>query len=111
MENEITLTDQTFETQIKMGPELILVDFWAPWCMPCRFVAPILSELARDYQGKLRLGKLNVDENPLTAHRFGITSIPSLLLFKDGQMLDRWVGAMPKPMLEAALKPHLPEKV
>jgi thioredoxin 1 len=109
MENEITLTDQNFDSQIQNGAEAILVDFWAPWCMPCRIVAPILSELAEDYKGKLKIGKLNVDENPQTAYRFGITSIPSLLLFKNGQKVGQWVGAMPKPMLEGALKPHLDE--
>lgn len=111
MENEIILSDQTFDEQIKNHTELILVDFWAPWCMPCYVVAPILSELAKDYAGRLKIGKLNVDENPLTAGHFGITSIPSLLLFKDGQMVDQWVGAMPRPMLETALQPHLSERV
>lgn len=107
MDNEITLTDQNFDLQIQNGAEPLLVDFWAPWCMPCRMVAPILSEIADEYQGRIKVGKLNVDENPQIAHRFGITGIPSLLLFKGGQKVDQWVGAMPKPMLEEALKPHL----
>ena len=111
MENEIVLTDQNFDEQIKNHPEAILVDFWAPWCMPCRIVAPILSDMAKDYTGRLKVGKVNVDENPMTATRFGISSIPTLMLFKDGQKVDQWVGAMPRPMLESVLKPHLPEIV
>ena len=111
MENEITFTDINFDEQIKNGTEPILVDFWAPWCMPCRVVSAIISELAQDNAGQLKVGKLNVDENPQTASRFAITSIPTLILFKEGQQGERWVGAMLKPMLEAALKPHLPEKV
>jgi len=111
MENEIILTDQNFDEQIKNNSEAVLVDFWAPWCMPCRIVAPILSDVAKDYTGRLRIAKVNVDENPMTAARFGISSIPTLMLFKDGQKVDQWVGAMPRPMLETALKPHLPEIV
>lgn len=111
MENEIILTDKDFEQKIANGAAPILVDFWAPWCMPCRIVAPILSELAKDHAGRLTIGKLNVDENPMTAARFGITGIPTLMLFKNGRMVAQWVGAMPRPALEAALKPHLPEIV
>ncbi|HDH57715.1 MAG TPA: thioredoxin [Bacteroidetes bacterium] len=111
MENEIILTDQNFDEQIKNNSEAVLVDFWAPWCMPCRIVAPILSDVAKDYTGRLKIAKVNVDENPMTAARFGISSIPTLMLFKDGQKVDQWVGAMPRPMLETALKPHLPEIV
>ena len=111
MENEIILTDQNFDEQIKNNSEAVLVDFWAPWCMPCRIVAPILSDVAKDYTGRLKIAKVNVDENPMTAARFGISSIPTLMLFKDGQKVDQWVGAMPRPMLETAIKPHLPEIV
>ena len=111
MENEIILTDQNFDEQIKNNSEAVLVDFWAPWCMPCRIVAPILSDVAKDYTGRLKIAKVNVDENPMTAARFGISSISTLMLFKDGQKVDQWVGAMPRPMLETALKPHLPEIV
>ncbi len=107
MDNEITLTDQNFDLMIQNGTEPILVDFWAPWCMPCRMVAPILSEIADEYKGNIKVGKLNVDENPQIALRFGITGIPSMLLFKGGHKVDQWVGAMPKPILEEALKPHL----
>ncbi len=107
MENEITLTDQNFDAEIKNGNEPVLVDFWAPWCMPCRIVGPILNELANEYEGRLKVAKVNVDENPVTASRFGISSIPSLLLFKDGQKVDQWVGALPKAMLEQVLTPHL----
>jgi thioredoxin len=111
MAQEITLTDNTFDAEINNSTQPILVDFWAPWCMPCRIVAPILEELAKENNGSLRVAKLNVDDNPMTASRFGITGIPTLLLFKNGEMTERWVGALPKPMLEAALKPHLAEKV
>ena len=107
MSTEVTLTDQNFDTEITNTTEPILVDFWAPWCAPCRLVAPVLTELAEDYQGELKIAKVNVDDNPYIAQRFGITSIPSLLLFKDGKKIDQWVGAMPKPMLEGVLKPHL----
>jgi len=111
MEHEITLTDKTFDQTVKSGSEPILVDFWADWCMPCRMVAPVLSGIAKDYSGKLRVGKLNVDENPMTAGRFGISGIPTMLLFKDGQIVEQWVGAMPRQTLEEALKPHLTDKV
>lgn len=111
MAQEITLTDNTFDVEIQKSTEPILVDFWAPWCMPCRIVAPILTELAQENAGSLKIAKLNVDDNPLTASRFGITGIPTMLLFKNGELAERWVGALPKPMLEAALKPHLTEKV
>ena len=111
MEHEITLTDSTFEDQIKQSTVPMLVDFWAPWCMPCRMVAPVLSALAKDYSGRLAVGKVNVDENPNIASRFGITGIPTLLLFKDGKPVGQWIGALPRPMLEQALQPHLDQVV
>lgn len=110
MEHEITLTDSTFDEQIKNSPIPLLVDFWAPWCMPCRMVAPVLTALAKDYSGQLQVGKLNVDDNPMTASRFGITGIPTMLLFKEGKPVGQWIGALPRPMLEQALLPHLPPK-
>ncbi len=110
MEHEITLTDHTFDEQIKNSPIPILVDFWAPWCMPCRMVAPVLTALAKDYAGQLTIGKVNVDENPGVASRFGITGIPTMLLFKEGKPVGQWIGALSRPTLEQALQPHLPAK-
>jgi thioredoxin 1 len=83
------------------------VDFWAPWCAPCRMVAPILAQLAKDYAGKLTVGKINVDENPHVASRFGITGIPTMLLFKDGKTVQQWIGALPRPALEMGIKAYL----
>lgn len=111
MENEIILTDNTFDETVKNSTVPLLVDFWAPWCAPCRIIAPVLSSLAKDYSGRLQVGKLNVDENPLIASRFGITGIPTLLLFKDGKPVEQMVGALPRPMLEARLASHLMQKV
>ncbi|RJP77673.1 MAG: thioredoxin [Candidatus Zixiibacteriota bacterium] len=107
MEHEITLTDATFDEQITQSATPVLVDFWAPWCAPCRIIAPVLSGLAQDYAGQLTVGKVNVDENPAVAARFGITGIPTLLLFKNGKPVGQWIGALPRPMLEQGLKPHL----
>lgn len=107
MENEITLTDGTFDETVKNSQVPLLVDFWAPWCGPCRAVAPVLSALAKDYSGKLQVGKVNVDENPIIASRFGITGIPTILLFKNGKAVGQWIGALPRPLLEQALRPHL----
>ncbi len=102
----VELTDQDFKSFVRSGG-LVVVDFWAPWCPPCRYLAPIIEELAREYAGRVKFGKLNVDENPKTARRYGIRAIPTLLVFKDGSLVDRIVGAMPKHMLEARLKKHL----
>ena len=96
----IRLTDATFEREVGR-PGLLLVDFWAEWCGPCHRVAPILEEVARAHATALRLGKLNVDENPRTAERFQIASIPTMLLFKDGKLVDGIVGAVPRPPIEA----------
>ena len=102
----ITLTDANFNSTVaKHG--LMVVDFWAPWCGPCRMVGPIIEELAGDYAGKVAFGKLNVDENPVTAGTFGVQSIPTLLIFKDGRLVDSMVGAAPKAYLEAKFKPHM----
>jgi thioredoxin 1 len=107
MSQEITLTDNDFDQKIRESEIPILVDFWAPWCGPCRFVGPILSQLAVERADSLRIGKLNVDDSPLTAQKFGITGIPTLILFKGGRPVERIVGALPKQMLEQTLAKHL----
>jgi thioredoxin 2 len=86
---------------------LVLADFWAPWCGPCRMVAPVLGDLSKELAGKLKVVKLNVDDNPQTARRYGVQGIPLLVLFKDGREVDRVVGAVPKSTLTARLQPHL----
>ncbi|MEJ2291459.1 MAG: thioredoxin [Deinococcales bacterium] len=102
----ITGTDDSFEREVD-APIAVLVDMWAPWCGPCRMVAPVLEELSRELAGRLKVVKLNVDENPVTASRYGVQSIPTLLLFKRGALVDQVVGAMPKGPLRQRLEPHL----
>lgn len=84
----------------------LVIDCWAPWCGPCRMIGPVIEELAKEMQGKIVFGKLNVDENPQTSMKYGIMSIPTMLVFKNGQLVDRFVGAMPKEMLLQKLKPY-----
>lgn len=102
----IEVKDETFLKTIQ-DSGLVIVDCWAAWCGPCRMIAPIVEELARDYAGKMLFGKLNVDENPKTAEQYGIMSIPTLLVFKAGKLVDRIVGAMPRHMLESRITQHL----
>ncbi len=98
----ILVTDATFECEIAK-PGLVLVDFWAAWCGPCLRVGPVLEQIARERAGSMRLAKLNVDENPRTAQRFQVMSIPTMLLFKDGKLVDGIVGALPRAQIEATL--------
>ena len=93
------ITDASFSGFVKSHP-FVVVDCWAPWCGPCRIISPIIEELARDYAGKIAFGKLNVDENQMTAIKYGVMSIPTLLVFKNGDLADRIIGAMPRKMLE-----------
>jgi thioredoxin 2 len=102
----VTATDDTFDVEAKAAPA-VLVDLWAPWCGPCRIVGPIVEELARDYAGRLKVIKVNVDDNPATAQRFQAYSIPTLVVLKDGRTVDRVVGALPKSQLAVRLTPHL----
>ncbi|MBI4409761.1 MAG: thioredoxin [Gemmatimonadetes bacterium] len=103
----ITVTDSTFGKEIEEAPGLALVDFWAAWCGPCRIVAPVMEQLAGEYQGKIKVAKLDVDANQQTAFRYNIRSIPSILFFKDGKHVDTVVGAVPKPHLERKIQEHL----
>lgn len=103
--NPVVITDQTFEREALQTKGLpVLVDCWAPWCGPCRMVGPILDELAAESQGRYRIAKLNVDENPQTASRFQIASIPTMLIFKDGKLIDRLIGAQPKQAIAERLQ-------
>jgi len=99
------ITDDQFQQTIAQG--VTLVDFWAPWCGPCKMIAPLLDELAGELAGKAKIVKMNVDENSVVASQFGITSIPTLLLFKDGKKVDQKVGGQPKPQLKAFIEKAL----
>jgi thioredoxin 1 len=107
MSREITLTDATFDQTISSSTLPILVDFWAPWCGPCRFIAPVLAEISEEKAELITIGKMNVDDNPVVPSRFGITGIPTMILFKNGKAVEKIVGALPKAMIEKALEPHL----
>ena len=102
----VNATDATFEPEAKAAVP-VLVDLWAPWCGPCRIVGPILEQLAAEYSGRLKVVKVNVDDNPRLAQQFKATSIPTLVVLKDGAVVDRVVGALPKTELVARLLPHL----
>jgi thioredoxin 1 len=103
----VTITDDNFATEIEGNQGLSMIDFWAAWCGPCRMVAPIVEQLAGEYEGQVKVGKVDVDQNQRTAARFNIRSIPSILFFKDGKLVDTVVGAVPKPALEQRIKSHL----
>lgn len=103
----IIVGDDSFAEVVLNSSGTVLLDCWAPWCGPCRMVGPIMDQLAADSNGKYRIAKLNVDENPQTASQFQIQSIPTMLIFKDGKLVDRLIGAQPKPAILARLQAHL----
>ena len=105
--NLFEFTDQNFESEALKSDKPVLVDFWAPWCAPCRMVGPIIEELAGSYLEKVKVGKLNTDDNPGIASRYGIMSIPTILLFKNGEIVERIVGAAPKKDFEKMLSSHV----
>jgi thioredoxin 1 len=107
MANLLSVSDASFESEVLKADQPVLVDFWAEWCGPCKMVAPVLEEVSAAYGGKLKIVKLNVDENHQTSAKFGIRSIPSLLLFKDGQVAATKVGALSKSQLTAFIDSHL----
>ena len=106
-EGIVTLSDATFDEQIGASSTPVLVDFWAEWCGPCKMIAPVLEEISKDQEGRLTIAKLNIDDNPEIARRFDVMSIPTLLLFKDGELVQRTVGAKGKMQLMADLEHHL----
>ena len=105
--NEITLNDSNFEQEVLKSDRPVLVDFWATWCGPCRMLAPLISQLAEKYSDFIKVGKVDVDENPLLAQSFNISSIPTLIIFKDGKILSQRVGGAPMGVLEAFIKDAL----
>ena len=104
---ETELTDANFKEEVLQSELPVLVDFWAPWCAPCHMVSPVVEEIAGDYAGKLKVGKLNVDEAQSIAVEYGVMNIPTIALFKNGELVERIVGAVPKAQLEAKIKPHI----
>ena len=103
----VEFTDSNFKEKVLDTSKVALIDFWAEWCGPCRVVGPIVEELAQQYNGQAVIGKLNVDENPEVATRYGIRNIPTMLFIKNGQVVYKLVGAVPKSVLESKLKTHL----
>jgi thioredoxin 1 len=104
---DVALSDSNFDTEVMQAKLPFLVDFWAPWCAPCRIVGPIVEELAKEYEGKIKVGKVNVDENSQVASKFGIMSIPTLMLFRDGQPVKTMIGAQSKENLKKGIEEAL----
>jgi thioredoxin 1 len=103
MADVLAVTDDTFEREVLQSATPVLVDFWAPWCGPCRAIGPVVEELAREYDGKLKVVKVNVDDNPTTPNRYGVRGIPTLLVMEGGQVKEQLVGAQPKARLVSAI--------
>jgi thioredoxin 1 len=106
MANALAVTDASFATEIEAHDGLAMVDFWATWCAPCRMIAPIVEQLAVDHADKVKVAKLDVDSNQMTAMKFNVRSIPTILFFKNGKLVDQVVGAVPRPALEAKIEQH-----
>ncbi len=106
-ENIIDVTDSTFETLVLKSNMPALVDFWASWCAPCRAIAPIVDEMATQFNGRVRVAKMNVDDNPATPGKYGVRGIPTLILFKDGKVVDQLVGAVPKNQIKELIEKGL----
>jgi len=105
--NVLTLTDGNFQSEVLDSQQPVLVDFWAPWCGPCKMIAPTIDAVATEYVGKVRVGKVNTDDNPKTASSYSISAIPTVLLFKGGQIVDRFVGVVNKDKLTTSLNTQL----
>jgi thioredoxin 1 len=106
MSNVLAVTDANFEQEVEKHDGLTIVDFWATWCGPCRMIAPILEQLSTEYEGKVKVTKLDVDANIKTGSRFNVRSIPTLLFFKDGKVVDQIIGAVPKTHIEGKVQQH-----
>jgi thioredoxin 1 len=103
----LEFTDSNFQTEVLSSDKLSVIDFWAEWCGPCRAIGPVIEELSKDYAGKVNIGKVNVDQNPQLSINYGITSIPAILFIKDGQVVDKQVGAAPRSVLEKKIQSNL----
>ena len=106
-EKIFAFTDAQFDADVLKSDTPVLVDFWATWCAPCLAIAPVLEQLAEEYDGKIKIGKVNVDENPATPSQYGVRGIPTMILFKDGQIVDQLVGAVPKKQVDSLLQKAL----
>ena len=107
MAKPFAITDDTFQTEVLNAEQPVLVDFWADWCGPCRMIAPSVEQIAADYEGRIIVGKVDVDENPAIPGRYGIVGIPTLMLFKNGEVVERITGALPKDAILAKILPHV----
>jgi len=103
----LELTDSNFQSQVLESDKLTIVDFWAEWCGPCRAIGPVIEELSKEYNGRVNVGKVNVDQNPDLSVNYGITSIPAILFIKDGKVVDKQIGAVPKSVLDKKIAAHL----
>ena len=110
-ENILNVNDDSFDEDVLNSDTPVLIDYWAEWCGPCKMIAPVLDEIAKDYEGKLKVCKLNIDENPDTPQKYGVRSIPTLLLFKDGEVVESTVGVAGKEQLAALLDKHVAQKI